>query len=110
MLNRPRFRSSERTTAQPRQTAWKWAADLRTNADHARSGKAYSHVYCKCCHCQRSRLPLARKVMMNDANYLRAPTIFEAFQNAGAKVAAVVECLSPSVPRKPGEPDVPVST
>jgi hypothetical protein len=44
------------------------------------------------------------KVMMNDGNYLHAPTIFEAFQNAGAKVAAVVECQSPSVPRKPGEP------
>jgi phosphonoacetate hydrolase len=30
-----------------------------------------------------------QEVMMNDAKYLRAPTIFEAFQKAGAKVAVV---------------------
>lgn len=30
-----------------------------------------------------------QEVMMNDAKYLRAPTIFEAFQRAGAKVAVV---------------------
>jgi phosphonoacetate hydrolase len=29
------------------------------------------------------------EVMMNDARYLRAPTIFEAFQKAGAKIAVV---------------------
>jgi phosphonoacetate hydrolase len=29
------------------------------------------------------------EVMMNDARYLRAPTIFEAFQKAGAKIAIV---------------------
>jgi phosphonoacetate hydrolase len=30
-----------------------------------------------------------QEVMMNDAKYLRAPTIFEAFQKAGAKIAVV---------------------
>jgi phosphonoacetate hydrolase len=30
-----------------------------------------------------------QEVMMNDAKYLRAPTIFEAFQKAGAKLAVV---------------------
>jgi phosphonoacetate hydrolase len=30
-----------------------------------------------------------KDVMMNDAKYLRAPTIFEAFQKAGAKIAVV---------------------
>jgi phosphonoacetate hydrolase len=30
-----------------------------------------------------------QEVMMNDAKYLRAPTIFQAFQNAGAMVAAI---------------------
>lgn len=30
-----------------------------------------------------------KEVMMNDAKYLRAPTIFEAFQKAGAKIAVV---------------------